>query len=108
MSERTSQCTGECCRCFPIGYANLEDLKQVAVRHPGGEIDQVIEMIFPVGKGVHYQGADLFSCKNFDPETTLCKIYEDRPQHMCGDYPYEGGTCYWCGLTIPLKVKLLT
>jgi len=32
------------------------------------------------------RGTGYYLCNNWDPETTLCKIYASRPQ-MCRDYP---------------------
>lgn len=37
-----------------------------------------------------------FTCKNWDEETRLCKIYEDRPA-MCRDYPYGQECQHGCG-----------
>jgi Fe-S-cluster containining protein len=39
-----------------------------------------------------------FTCRHWDEETRLCRIYEDRPQ-MCRDYPYGQECQHGCGVT---------
>lgn len=47
----------------------------------------------------------LYTCRHFDDDTRLCRIYERRPE-MCRDFPYaqEGGCEYECGYSAPLDV----
>lgn len=38
----------------------------------------------------------LYTCKNWDEDTRLCKVYEVRPK-MCADYPYGKPCGHGCG-----------
>lgn len=48
------------------------------------------EMLIDLGEGY-------FTCKNWDPATRLCGIYETRPE-MCRAYPEPGKVCGGCEL----------
>lgn len=54
------------------------------------------EAVVPSGFKWKYRGHH-FTCKNWDEETRLCRIYEDRPT-MCRDYPYGQECQHGCGL----------
>ena len=70
------ECTGLCCSSFTLGEPELSD-------------PFIRDMLIDLGDG-HY------SCKHWDTETRLCRIYEQRPQ-MCRDYPEPGSkVCGWC------------
>ena len=91
-------CTGQCCERFFLPRSPLELWTQyedwlIAGMSSELDIDKIAPMVTPLeqeGSGYWY------SCKHFDTETRLCKIYESRP-NMCRDYPYDS-PCRYCGL----------
>jgi Fe-S-cluster containining protein len=48
----------------------------------------------------------VYTCRNFDESTRLCKIYEDRPE-MCRAYPAScaGGCEFSCGYAADSSVE---
>lgn len=72
-------CAGDCCACF-----SLEEDVQLEVMNGQTPEDQTIRvMLVPLGD-------NHFTCRNWDPETKLCGIYEKRPD-MCRNFPDEEG-----------------
>ncbi len=61
---------------------------------------QDIFLLYPMlkPKGLDAEGREVFSCKNFEPATGLCTIYEIRPT-MCRLYP-ANGKCPCEGCTV--------
>jgi len=111
MSNPTEiACPGWCCAAF-YWPRTLADMK----KHPDAGYDgpQIRDMLVPLtpkearerherfsGKKVaafswKHRGHH-FTCKNWDEETRLCKVYETRPQ-MCRDYPYGQECQHGCG-----------
>ena len=87
------QCTGDCCREFPISGMTSTELTKAAERgYP--EILAIAAMVVPLNKTKC--GAPLFTCRHWNTETKRCLIYNSRPL-MCSDYPYRGGACETCG-----------
>lgn len=87
------KCGGSCCeRLF---YPRTpEGLKQdYEDKHKRDEdiveIYHMLELLELDGIGGWY------TCLNWDKESKLCKIYDERPQ-MCRDYPYDS-PCVHCG-----------
>lgn len=89
IAERT--CPGHCCETI---YQPFDPDRLVEMADTLMDGQQVAEMLVPTGEisgsSHHYK------CKNWDPDTRLCKIYDDRPT-MCRDYPY-GNPCPHCGM----------
>lgn len=108
MTERT--CPGHCCAAFHLPRT-ISEMRKNPNRIFDGE--QIADMIIPLtpkeareryerfaGKPTNafpwkWRGHH-FTCKNWDEETRLCRIYEDRPM-MCRDYPYGQECQHGCG-----------
>jgi Fe-S-cluster containining protein len=107
--ERT--CPGWCCAAF-YWPTRLSDMRRHPERYYDGS--QIADMLIPLtpkearkryekfsgrttGAYTWKHRGHWFTCKNWDEETRLCKIYEDRPQ-MCRDYPYGKECQHGCGL----------
>lgn len=117
------QCGGHCCQKFFLPFSPTELHEAYKVWHDNHErptmsmeaaprpklysdIWLIYPMVIPLGHfeeppirqivPVHGSGY-WYSCKNWDPKTKLCTIYDDRPA-MCRDYPYQQGCNYQaCG-----------
>jgi len=104
-------CPGQCCAVLQLS-GTLDELREAAPIMLDGP--SVLAMIEPIRrddaiKRSLQHGADptaisqatpgrLFTCRHWDTETHLCRVYEQRPT-MCRDYPY-GEACAHCGLTM--------
>jgi Fe-S-cluster containining protein len=98
VSVRTNCCTGECCRRFILNDFAMADLQVRAWKcSPGNELVQIAAMVVSIGHGAWDGPGDWFTCRNWDQETMLCRIYDSRPPYLCGAYPYTS-TCLWCGM----------
>jgi Fe-S-cluster containining protein len=102
------RCSGQCCREFSLtGKGFTPDEIRAYLRDKGGsEGAQIADLLIPIrpivagtsaADGSVYQdtpagGGWLFGCIHHDPTTGNCGIYETRPRHMCGAYPY-GSPC---------------
>lgn len=89
MPDRT--CPGYCCETVFLP-GTLDDLAKMADTIIDGP--QIFAMLEPIGQqtGISHH----YRCRNWDPDTQLCRDYENRP-FMCRDYPY-GQACEHCGL----------
>ena len=88
----TPACTGECCRRFPLS-CKLATLVEIVQAYPlDAENAKILDMVILIDRTPEY---DYFTCKNWDPETKLCRTYETRPR-MCREYPYARA-CEFCG-----------
>lgn len=107
-----ADCNGDCCVAFRVPFT-LVDLAEGNV----GDMDveearMLADMLEPLTlaetrlrqldfiRGVIpvFDESDegfLYKCKNWDEETRLCTIYEDRPP-MCRDFPYGKPCRYGC------------
>ena len=92
------KCDGSCCERFYIGQSQ-EELAQLAIDYPDDpDSQEIAKMVILLGPSDHQEGkvgGFWYTCKNWDDQTRLCKIYESRPQ-MCRDYPYSS-PCVNCG-----------
>jgi len=105
-------CNGDCCVAFRVPYT----LEQLATGDVGekdaAEAAQLAEMLVPLtveqanqrrldfveGVVPTFDQSDeghLFMCSNWNEDTRLCEIYEDRPP-MCRDFPYAKPCRYGC------------
>jgi len=74
--QNLDNCKGKCCTFFRIVLDGLtEDTKRYFELHGVKIIDPNV---------LHFD----IPCKEFDPETRTCKIYENRP-NLCKLYPRE-------------------
>ena len=85
----TTTCGGYCCEKFHFrNNLSPEEVKQAGQK---GEFKQVAEMVIYLGESDHdVEGTKSsmlhwYTCKHFDTDTRLCKIYEARPS-MCRTY----------------------
>lgn len=86
-------CGGYCCERFRFRNGESpEALKKWAEDFPNSpDVQKVVGMVIHLGRskvdvdGEEGQETHWYTCKNFDTETRLCKIYEQRPQ-MCRDF----------------------
>lgn len=92
------RCTGDCCRKFflnasPQWFATrLANLKLEKRSEP--EVEQIAEMLILIESVSEEE--NYYTCKNHDPISGDCRIYETRPK-MCRDYPYHGQRCRYPG-----------
>jgi len=74
--DNLKNCKGKCCTFFRIEMPDLtDDTRRYFELHGIKVIDPNI---------LHFD----IPCKQFDPETKTCKIYETRPE-LCKQYPRE-------------------
>lgn len=87
-----AECTGECCRRFPLSGMTFEELceKQDTIRDGAA----IVAMVMPIDD-IGIYGEPLFVCKHWDSESKRCKEYDSRPR-ICSEYPYER-KCEHCG-----------
>lgn len=112
-SKAGATCPGYCCAAFYWPWT-LRQQRERASRAYDGE--QIAEMLIPLTpkeareRYERFSGTKArpgtftwearghhFTCKNWDEETRLCTIYEDRPT-MCRDYPYGQECQHGCGV----------
>lgn len=112
MSRSKSTCPGYCCAAF-----NWPRTIRSAKKHAKEVLDgeQIANMLIPltpkqareryekfagrkVPRGIFAwkDRGHHFTCKNWDEDSRLCKIYETRPQ-MCKGYPYGQVCQHGCG-----------
>lgn len=112
MADRPdSACPGYCCAAFYWPRTITEQRRRAAETYDGEQIADMLVRLTPKqareryekfsGKqsGLHYSWkhrGHYFTCKNWDEDTRLCKIYEDRPA-MCRDFPYGTECPHGCG-----------
>jgi Fe-S-cluster containining protein len=93
-TPRVNGCCGECCREFPLS-TSYEDLRAEYQAWLSQSEERLgipdIHILFPMLRKTRLaeDGRQLYRCVHWDPETTLCGIYEIRPE-VCSQYPYEG------------------
>lgn len=98
-------CSGECCEGFFLATdkkkrthgATPDDLRQVVRSNHGTKgqpgAEQIARMVLALGyRRIKGKLTYLWTCKHFDKETRLCKIYEMRPR-MCRNHPPKGKQC---------------
>ncbi len=108
-----TRCTGHCCKCFYLPIEAIKKSMEVTCFFEAlgnyvpetEEVKQIAEMVIPLGVmtdeeclekfGVcsivfHETGFERFTCKHL-LENGDCGNYENRPEHMCGKYPYGKG-----------------
>jgi Fe-S-cluster containining protein len=107
-----SECPGLCCAAFYWPHTLTETRKRAAAnRLTDGA--QIADMLIPLTpkqakeRHVAFGGTHdwmkwkdrghHFTCKNWDEDTRLCRIYEDRPT-MCRDFPYGNDCPMGCGV----------
>lgn len=94
MSRTVRECTGECCRSFPVGNMHMVDIQRLATKEGvGGDVHKIAAILIP--NGIHARsGQPAFTCMHWDETTKRCRNYMHRPR-MCSEYPYER-TCEHC------------
>lgn len=105
------KCSGQCCQSITVSGFTYADLRaaylgwlrtEAEFSGPSGTFPMIqdIFLLYPMlkPKGLDEQGQEVFSCKNFEPTTGLCTIYEIRPT-MCRLYPSRG-RCPCTGCTV--------
>lgn len=85
-----TRCTGHCCRRFHLDPDAVERLLHEPETLRDGV--QIRDMLLPTGE------EDYWTCVNYDPEGTACKIYDERPE-MCREHP-PSGACSYEGCTL--------
>ncbi len=108
-------CIGGCCEEFPINMAanngtgfTPDDMRKLVIKNKGTlmekETNQIARMIIALGyrRGNDNRLVYTWTCKNFDKENRLCKIYDERP-NMCSGYP-DGKECHYEGCGFEEKV----
>jgi Fe-S-cluster containining protein len=118
MEDRESlpTCPGHCCAVL-----RLRDSLETLRAEDDPESQQIADMVIPL---THRQAvarsrkfgstcvikatpagpnSGWYACRNWDEETRLCTIYEDRPS-MCRDYPYDRECRHGCGYRSPPEV----
>ncbi|MFL6037439.1 MAG: YkgJ family cysteine cluster protein [Gaiellaceae bacterium] len=110
-------CPGHCCVAFYLDTPH-DRLDEIGKSMRDGE--QIAAMVLPLsvaeanarlerfGSDREYKGdaeGYVYTCRNFDEATRLCRIYDRRPE-MCRDYPYAfaGGCEYECDFCSPPDV----
>ena len=109
MTTETT-CGGYCCERFHFrNNDSPADLKAQAARSRDPETKQIAEMVIYLDystrdiEGGEGHPTHWYTCKNFDPVTRLCKIYETRPS-MCRNYnskPWQSCGLSCCKLSKP-------
>ena len=101
---KSNPCTGECCSKFwlpqPPAYYQAWYEKWI---NQGQHQEDDPDSIRLIGPMLIYIGpvedgdkkGYWYTCKHYDTETTMCRIYKQRPR-MCADYPYDSA-CTYCG-----------
>lgn len=108
--ERT--CDGRCCAVFPLSWGVMgEDgiATWLDEGHTTEERAFIADMLIPLNKiEATQRWADmgyteplalleddrpLWTCRHWNTETRLCDAYEQRPKHLCADFPY-GDACH--------------
>lgn len=106
-----SACPGLCCAAFYWPRTLTEMRKWPELSFDG---EQIRDMLIPLtpkeanDRYAHFSSGRKskfkwknrghhFTCKNWDEDTRLCRIYEDRPT-MCRDYPYGQECQHGCGM----------
>lgn len=87
-----SACTGECCRFIVFGTRQIHSI----FSDDREDHEEIKSMLLAVNHDAEWVS---FTCRNWDPDTRLCLIYDQRPA-MCSRYPYDG-VCGYCGLVGP-------
>ena len=99
---KDNPCTGQCCEKFWLPYSP-EELREYYVKIYKyketdplfyAELEQIAPMVIYIGPTENGNG-HWYTCKWYDKETTMCTIYEVRPD-MCRNYPYDQA-CEYCG-----------
>lgn len=91
-------CDGRCCSTFTMSTP-LAQLESQPRHSEDGEY--ILSMIVPQTNaeaealGAKALDRPHFGCALWDPETRLCRRYEQRPK-MCSRFPY-GRPCPWPG-----------
>lgn len=90
------ECTGECCRIFPISGMTRQQIKEKTAVDCISTPEGLAILAFMIPTGLLGVSNDpLFTCAHWHPETKHCLVYESRPK-LCREYPYEGGYCKHC------------
>lgn len=111
MAEREGvTCPGYCCAAFYWPRTVTYMRKHAGQMYDGEQIRDMLIPLTPKEARERYEKfsgkttnayvwknrGHHFTCKNWDEETRLCKVYEDRPA-MCRDYPYGQECQHGCG-----------
>lgn len=116
MTEAT--CPGLCCAAFYWPRTMTYMRKNKGRMYDG---DQIAAMLIPLTpkearerherfggtKGDGFRWKDRghhFTCRNWDEETRLCRVYKDRPT-MCRDFPYGKQCPHGCGVCAGVKIE---
>lgn len=104
-------CIGKCCIVFDLTSGTPYEKLQSAENHQRSVIAAMLKPLsleearerterFAMGEPA--EGVQHYSCRHWDEDTRLCKIYEARPL-MCSEYPYRGEPCVHegCGFIRP-------
>ena len=113
-------CAGGCCVAFVLPYTAKELQEKIGDPEITPDVKQIAEMVVPITNGTVRRRRKRFGvttadpvekdseghfykCSNWDEETRLCGIYEDRPK-MCRDYPYARECFVKCGYCAPKEI----
>lgn len=105
MAPKSGVCDGSCCERFflPLKPDEVWSYYEEYLRGEREDKHADIKLIGPMVIPLDDEGLDgedakrgfWYTCKHWDKDTRLCKIYEFRPK-MCRDYPYIS-PCVYCG-----------
>lgn len=117
------RCSGQCCEVFFLPWkpdalqANqdrIEDGTKVAamvvplaetIKELPRRLRRMLPAMYHSDPAKIIEKGYFYTCKHLDPETKLCRDYENRPT-MCRDFPY-GSECTYCGCTRKTKPLLI-
>lgn len=92
--KRVNGCIGKCCSEFSLIGDTKEDYVKDGI--DGDEESAFIgEMLIYIGQDGENPEWPTYTCKYWDTKSSLCTVYDKRPQ-MCRDYP-NGEPCEWEG-----------
>jgi Fe-S-cluster containining protein len=104
----TNGCSGVCCSAFRIPRS-LDELRALG-ENGNEEAGQIADMVIPLtpdearARNIEFGGEPNFAdedaglhyaCRNWDEETRLCTIYDERPE-MCRAFPYGEPCAFGC------------
>jgi Fe-S-cluster containining protein len=109
-------CAGRCCAVFTLPWSHETLIER---QHEIVDGEQLAAMVLPLTGAAlddraerfglppqNHTGTHHFTCRNWDEDTKLCNVYDDRPW-LCREYPYLGVCQHGCGYELTPIDKLL-